>query len=94
LTLALTLFVIGFYLVKSDNYGGWTNGPRWLLWLWPFWWLAMLPIADRLSTRRVGRGVALALLALSVVSASYSAWNPWRHPWIYRWMDWNGWIPY
>ena len=94
LTLLLTVAVIGFYLVKSDNYGGWTNGPRWLLWLWPFWWLAMLPVADRLSASRVGRGVALALLAVSVMSANYSAWNPWRHPWIYRWMDWNGWIPY
>ena len=44
--------------------------------------------------RRWGRGTALTLLALSVLSANYSVWNPWRHPWLYRWMDWNGWIPY
>lgn len=94
LTLLLTVFVVGFYLVKSDNYGGWTNGPRWLLWLWPFWWLTMLPVADRLSHSRLGRGFALLLLGLSVLSANYSAWNPWRHPWLYRWMDANGWIPY
>ena len=94
LSLALTIIVVGFYLVKSTNYGGWTNGPRWLMWLTPFWLLTMLPVADRLSVSRAGRGLATLLLGVSVLSVSYSLWNPWRHPWIYRWMDANGWIPY
>jgi hypothetical protein len=92
--LLLSLVVIGFYLFKTDNYGGWTSGLRWLMWLTPIWLLCLLPALDRLSSWRWGRGLGYMLLALSVLSASYPAWNPWRHPWIYRWMDANGWIPY
>ena len=93
-TLLLTVVVVGFYLVKTDNYGGWTNGPRWLMWLTPFWLLTLLPVADRLGTSKLGRGLAYVFLALSVLSASYFLWNPWRHPWIYNFMDAHGWIPY
>jgi hypothetical protein len=92
--LLLSLLVIGFYLVKSDNYGGWTSGLRWLMWLTPIWLLCMLPVLDKLACRRWGRGLGYLLLALSVLSVSYPAWNPWRHPWIYRFMDAHGWIPY
>lgn len=94
LTLYLTVVVTGFYLYKTSNYGGWSNGPRWLMWLTPFWLLTMLPIVDRLATRRWGRVLALAFLAISVLSVSYRDWNPWRHPWIYQVFDALGWIPY
>ncbi|HWG41868.1 MAG TPA: hypothetical protein VN688_03710, partial [Gemmataceae bacterium] len=93
-TLLLSLIVIGYYIFKSNNYGGWTNGPRWLMWLSPLWLLTMLPIVDRLGQRRWSRVLCLLLLALSVLSAHYWDWNPWRHPWIYNWMDANGLIPY
>ena len=93
-TLVLTIIVSGFYLAKTDNYGGWSNGPRWLLWLTPLWLLSMLPVTDWLGQRRWGRILCLTLLALSVLSAHYWDWNPWRHPWIYNWMDGRGWIPY
>ncbi len=93
-TALLSAVVIGYYIYKSDNYGGWSNGPRWLMWLSPLWLLTMLPIADQLGRRRWGRILCLALLALSVLSAHYENWNPWRHPWIYNWMDSRGWIPY
>jgi hypothetical protein len=94
LTLVLSVVVIGFYLYKSDNYGGWTSGLRWLMWLSPLWLLSMVPVADQLSQRRWGRGLAYLFLAVSVLSVSYPAWNPWRHPWLYNWMDAQGWIPY
>ncbi|MBY0522117.1 MAG: hypothetical protein K2R98_01890 [Gemmataceae bacterium] len=94
LTLVLTVVVIGFYLVKTTNYGGWSNGPRWLFWLTPLWLLTMLPVVDGLAARRWGRVLGLVLLGISVLSASYRDWNPWRHPWIYEFMDWVGWIPY
>jgi hypothetical protein len=94
LTLYLTVVVTGFYLYKTTNYGGWSNGPRWLMWLTPFWLLTMAPILDWLSVRRWGRILALAFLALSVFSVSYRDWNPWRHPWIYQVFDALGWIPY
>jgi hypothetical protein len=31
---------------------------------------------------------------MSIFSASYRDWNPWRHPWIYELMDFHGKIPY
>ena len=91
---SLVVFVFYAFVVSTANYGGWTNGPRWLLWLTPLWLFAALPAADWLGRRRWGRVLCLALLALSVLSASYAAWNPWRHPWIYHAMEAGGWLPY
>jgi hypothetical protein len=93
-TALLSLVVMGYYIYKSDNYGGWSNGPRWLMWLSPLWLLMLLPIVERLGQRRAGRVLCLVLLALSVLSAHYWDWNPWRHPWIYNWMDTRGEIFY
>ena len=94
MTLPLSLIVIGFYLLDSDNYGGWTSGLRWLIWLTPLWLLTLLPIADRLATSVWGRRLGYALLVVSVFSAAYPAWNPWRHPWIYHLLEARGWLPY
>jgi hypothetical protein len=90
----LSAVVIVFYIFRSDNYGGVSAGARWLIWLTPLWLLTMLPVADWLGRRRWGRVLAITLLMLSVLSASYPAFNPWRHPWIYNWMDSWGGIPY
>lgn len=93
-TALLSLIEIGYYIYKSNNYGGWSNGARWLMWLSPLWLLTLLPIVERLGQCRLGRVLCLVLLAFSVLSAHYWDWNPWRHPWIYNWMDDRGWIPY
>jgi hypothetical protein len=90
----LSVVVFAFYLWKSNNYGGWTSGPRWFFWLIPLWLLAMIPAADRLSRCRWGRGFAYVLLTFSALSAAYPAWNPWRHPWIYNLLEHRGWIDY
>jgi hypothetical protein len=94
MTFALTVVVVGFYLFKSDNYGGWTNGLRWLMWLCPLWLLCLIPIVDAMASCKWRRGVVIALLAVSVMSAHYSPWNPWRHPWIYDLMQASGWKGY
>lgn len=91
---SVIVFVFYAFVVSTANYGGWTNGPRWLLWLTPLWLLCLQPIDDKLATCRWGRTLALVLLAFSVLSASYQLWNPWRHPWIYNLMDAHGWLPY
>jgi hypothetical protein len=98
LTLFLTVVVMGLYLFvanrMSNNYGGMTTGPRWFIWLTPFWLLTLLPAADWLSASRGGRVLGYALLAVSVVSVSYPAWNPWRHPWLYNFFESQGWVRY
>jgi hypothetical protein len=98
LTLVLTVVIVGFYTVvvadRNRNYGGWTSGLRWLMWLTPLWLLSILPAADWLAARRWGRGLAYVLLAISVFSASYPAWNPWRHPWLYNFLEARGWVLY
>jgi Zn-dependent protease with chaperone function len=93
-TALVSVAVIGFYLVKSDNYGGWTSGLRWLFWLTPLNLLVMIPAADAWMARHWGRIVALTFLAVSVLSAAYPSANPWRHPWIYRWLESQGIVQY
>jgi hypothetical protein len=95
-TLAVSVVVIGYYVIlaPSRNYGGMSCGPRWLMWLTPLWLVAALPTVEWLGRSRWGRGVALTLLGLSVLSASYPAWNPWTHPWIYNFLDSHGWMEY
>jgi hypothetical protein len=94
MTLVLTVVVVAFYIVETNNYGGWSSGPRWLMWLTPLWLLTMVPVVDQLAACRWGRGLGYVLLAASVLAASYPAWNPWRQPWIYNFMEARGWINY
>jgi hypothetical protein len=94
LTLLVSAVVIGFYLVKSDNYGGFTLGLRWLMWLTPLWLLCVVPVADGLSRWPAGRLVVYLCLFISALSANYNPWNPWRHPWLYDLMIALGWPGY
>ena len=98
LTPFVSIVVVGFYVAwvndRNRNYGGWTSGLRWLMWLTPLWLLTMLPVADWLARRRWGRGLAYVLLGFSVLSVSYPALNPWRHPWLYKFLETHGWINY
>ena len=91
LTLAVSAAVIGFYLYRSDNYSGFSLGLRWLMWLTPLWLVCLIPIADLLANWRVGRWFTYLCLAVSALSANYSPWNPWRHPWIYDLLVNAGW---
>jgi hypothetical protein len=92
----LTVVCLVFYLalrpLEDRNYGGMTSGLRWMFWFAPLWLWAMLPAVERLGRSRTGRALCLALLAISVLSASYPTWNPWTHPWIYDGMVSAGWI--
>lgn len=90
----LTVIVVSFYLWRTRNYSGWSNGLRWLFWLVPFWLLTLLPTVDRLGRHRAGRVLAYVLLAVSVFSVHYRDWNPWRHPWLWQLMEWRNWLPY
>jgi hypothetical protein len=94
LTLGLTLVVIGFYVFRTNDYGGVTAGPRWLFWLTPLWLLTMLPEADCWSTRPWRRGLAYVLLAISIGSAMFALIHPWRHSWLFETLREWGMISY
>ena len=64
------------------------------MWLTPLWLLTMLPALEWLGQRRWGRWLAYALLAWSVFSVSYPAWNPWRQPWLYNLLESGGYVAY
>ncbi len=92
---AVTLVCLVFYLSRPQvdrNYGGMTSGFRWMFWFAPLWLLTMLPAVDAMARKGWLRLVALVLLAVSVLSASYPTWNPWTHPWLMDWLYYLGWV--
>lgn len=93
LSASLTSAMIAFYLwnPKARNYGGSTQGLRWLFWLVPFW-LLMLPPGVAAGQDRTGvRRLALAALLVSVISVGYAMRSPWSHPWVLDAMEHLGW---
>jgi hypothetical protein len=98
LSLVISVVVIFFYIFvvdeRSRNYGGWTTGLRWLMWLAPLWLLCMIPIVDWCAARRWRRILAYCFLAISVMSATYPVTGPWRHPWLYQFLESQGLIRY
>jgi len=94
---SVSIVCVAFFLFPlkdiDRNYGGMTSGFRWTFWLAPLWLVAMLPALDWLSTRKIGRGLTLALLALSALSVAYP-WQPWKHPWIADFLLHLGWIQF
>jgi len=92
---AVSLVCLVFYLTRPQddrNYGGMTSGLRWMFWFAPMWLVAMLPAADAMAGRRWTRALAMVLLVLSVLSASYPTWNPWTHPWLLNFLHYLGWV--
>jgi hypothetical protein len=91
----LTTATLGFYLSRTQNYnyGGNSFALRWMLWLSPLWWLAMVPAAElaRKSWSRVAVGV---LLVASILTVSWSLDRPWKPSWLYEAIESAGWINY
>jgi hypothetical protein len=94
LTPLILVVVLAFYIWRTNNYGGWTSGPRELFWLTPLLLLALIPAADKVGGSGVGRGAAYLCLGASAFSAAFPWSNPWRHPWIYQWAEYMNWVHY
>jgi len=92
---AMTLVTLGFYLTRTQNYnyGGNSVGLRWMLWLSPFWWIAMIPALE-IFRRRWFRALAGTLLLISMISVGWSINRPWKPSWLYEQMEAYGWIHY
>lgn len=91
LSLICYVFYVFFRPQGDRNYGGMTCAFRWMFWFVPLWSLAMLPCLDRLQKSRFLRGLCLVLLLISCMSVAYPLWNPWDHPWYYRFMHYLNW---
>ncbi len=92
---AVSAVCLVFYLTRPlhyRNYGGMTSGLRWMFWLAPAWLVLILPAVDEMARRLWTRVLALVLLAVSVLSASYPTWNPWTHPWLWDFWKYMGWF--
>ncbi len=84
MTALLTMVVLAFYTWNplARNYGGSTQGLRWLFWLIPFWLLLLPKGVEAGQNRGWIRWLSLLALAVSILSVGYAVRNPWTHPWI------------
>ena len=60
--LLMAVAVIGPVAPTQGWHGAWTYGPRYILPLLPFLWIAVAPVLDLLEERKLGRIAAYALL--------------------------------
>lgn len=85
--LAVSASTIAFYTIKTNNYGGTTQGLRWLMWLFPLWLIALFPAMEPGQTRTGYRRLTLVILLLSVFSIGYGLRGAWGHPWVLDMID-------
>jgi len=80
----ISIVLLAFYTwnPKARNYGGSTQGLRWLFWIIPLWLLLLPGGVERGQTGRISRALAILGLFVSLVSVGYALRNPWTHPWI------------
>ncbi len=95
LTAVLAVVLLAFYTGNplARNYGGSTQGLRWLFWLIPFWLLLLIKGVEGGQDHRAVRALALLALGVSAVSVGYAMRNPWSHPWILDAMEHLGLYP-
>lgn len=100
MTMLLTAILVAFYTfgphfgIGQRNYGGVSNGLRWLFWLLPLW-LTFLPHGLQWRAHRIGfRVLALVLLCISSGSALYAMRDPWTRSWLHEGMRIAGLVSY
>jgi hypothetical protein len=91
----VTLVCFCFYMSRpliDRNYGGVSSSFRWMLWFTPLWIWAMLPAITYAILGKWEKWVVMLFLLASIFSAATALGNPWQHPWIYRFLDFLGWL--
>ena len=93
---ALTAVVLAFFMTRTANYnyGGVSVALRWMLWLIPFWLLAIPAALHGVQPGKTARSLIGCALAVSVFSAWYPFDGPWKQPWLFDVMQRAGWIDY
>lgn len=90
-----SLVCFTFYMLRPQidrNYGGVSVCFRWMLWFAPLWLVAAVPWVDKLANTDGGRWLGIGLFSASVFSVATSLQTPWQSPWIYRYLDFLGWL--
>jgi hypothetical protein len=82
ITFNLSVVLIGYYTYKTNNYGGSTQGLRWLFWIFPLWLIFVPKGFESGQDNRWMRGLGLLALGLSIMTVGYGMRIPWSHPWI------------
>ncbi len=98
----LSLVLLLAYALRTPNYGGVCQGPRWLFWVIPFWLLASGATVERFRHSRIFWTLAGVLFFVSLVSVGYALTGafelgvrgPWGESWLHRLMRGAGWIDY
>ncbi|MFN3157901.1 MAG: hypothetical protein ACE37I_01220 [Rubinisphaera brasiliensis] len=94
--LLLTVAIFAFYWKRTENYnyGGVSVALRWVVWLIPFWLLAIGEWSERISLSRK----TIAVLLLLGIPSLFSVWEPWttpwQQPWLFRELEARGMIDY
>ena len=98
----LTLAMVVFYTLQTNNYGGNCQGARWLFWLIPFWLLTLPAVVRQVLQVRPYRWLAYLLLVVSLSSVGFALSGhkeigrpgPWSSSWLHLAMRSSGWINY
>lgn len=70
------VLIFFFVLFRTSNYGGFTIGARWLIIVMPFFWMAAVPVLERLGKSWYGRSIfALLLLASLPIVGEALYWD-------------------
>jgi len=93
-TLLLTAAIVAVYTVKTNNYGGVTQGFRWLFWLIPMWLLFLPEGVQPFSQRRSAHVICYIALAVSMISVADALRKPWGDSWADRLFHALGWVSY
>jgi hypothetical protein len=75
---AAIAFTVGYYVVKTNNYGGRCVGMRWFMVLHPVLWFGLVFGLERHAAwrRSIPLGVIAALVAISAVSVLHGVMHP------------------
>jgi len=92
MTAVLTVALLAFYTWKTTNYGGSTQGLRWLFWLHPFWLILLPPALEPGQDHRGFRALGLAAIGVSAFTVGYALRMPWSHPWMLDLMEHLNWM--